>query len=305
MSISSFITEISPSSDEISQVSTSWNKIRETLKSKLPFIYSSILTWSYIRGTKISPIDDLDIFLKINASNTWIEWKDNNECKIYIYDWYYNTHSLKNYTVFENWKYYISPNKILNEMKKKIEETYTTTSEIKRNWECVTTYLSSYDLTIDTVPYIWVSWQEFLLIPTSWNNLYWKKTNPKIDKEKIDELNNVNHFFTKIKWVIKIMKYWNLNINTWVKFRSYVLECLVYEALKDNKNYNLSYIDLLKIVIAHIYENKYFLVMDIPWYDYLNYSLTDQQFERIKTLLSTLWDKLNESEDAFITYIKS
>ena len=306
--IKSFIQDISPDQDEREQIATSGKTIRETIEWKLDIISSSKLTGSYIRHTKISPIDDLDIIFCIKAGDTYIEWIDlkQKKWKIYIKDGSYDSHPLKDYAVYSNGKYYISPNKILNKIKSCIAETYSTTSDIKRNWECVTAYLSSYDLTIDCMPYIRVSDKNYILIPTSGNDLYWKKSNPDLDKEKIDELNNPEHFNWKLKGVIKVMKYWNKYKNTWVKFRSYVLECIIYYALKSQSwLYTASYVDILKQVINYFYNKQYHNIPDIPGYDYIYYDLSNEQWEKIKWLLETLWSKLNESEEDFISYLKS
>ncbi len=306
--IKSFIQDISPDQDERDQIATSGKTIRETIQWKLDIISSSKLTGSYIRYTKISPIDDLDIIFHIKAGNTYIKWYDfkQKEWKIYIKDDSYDTHPLKDYAVYSNGGYCISPNKILNKIKSCIAETYSTTPDIKRKWECVTAYLSSYDLTIDCMPYTWISDEDYIVIPTSGNDLYWKKSNPDLDKEKIDELNNHEHFDWKLKGVIKVMKYWNKHKNTWVKFRSYVLESIIYYALKDNPFlYTESYIDILKQVIKHLYNKTSHKVLDIPGYDYIDYELTNEQWERIQWLLETLWSKLNESEEDFISYLKS
>ena len=304
--IKSFIQNISPNQDEIEQISTSGKAIRDAIEWELDIVHSSKLTGSYIRHTKISPIDDLDIIFKINAGNTSIEShnSEEKEWKIYINEWYYDTHPLKEYTTYYNYKYYISPNKILNQIKSCIAEKYSTTPDIKRNWECITTYLSTYDLTIDCMPYIWVSNKSFILIPTSWNNLYWKKSNPDLDKEKIDELNDYEHFDWKLKGVIKVMKYWNEHKNTWFKFRSYVLECIVYYALNSQVwLYTGTYPEILKQVIKYFYNKKYYNILDIPGYDYISYKLTDEQWEKIKWLLYDLNNKLDTSEDAFISYL--
>lgn len=303
-----FINEISPSSDEISQISTSWNTIRDAIQWKLDFISSSKLTGSYIRKTKISPIDDLDIIFHLKAWNTLIEWKntEKKECKIYIKPENYENHPLKNYISVESNKYYISPNKILNKIKTSIKDRYPQTEDIAKRWECITTYFSSYDITIDCMPYAWVSNENYILIPTSWNNLFWKKSNPDLDKEKIDGLNNKINFNWKLKWVIKIMKYWNNHKNTWVSFRSYVLECIIYHSLKwKTQLYNSSYVDILKEVINNLYNKKYHNILDVPTYDYIYYNLDDSQWTKIKWLLEILLNKLTISEDDFISYLKS
>lgn len=304
--IKSFIQDISPSQIEIEQISTSGKAIREAIEWKLDIVCSSKLTGSYIRHTKISPIDDLDVIFKINAANTSIEPYniEEKEFKIYIKVWYYDTHPLKDYTTYNNYKYYISPNKILNQIKSCIAEKYSTTPDIKRNWECVTAYLSSYDLTIDCMPYVWVFGKNYILIPTSWNNLYWKKSNPDLDKQKIDELNDDEHFNWKLKGVIKVMKYWNKYKNTWVKFRSYILECIIYHALKwQSWLYNELYTNILKHVIKNIYNKTYHNILDMPGYDYIYYNLSDEQWKKIQWCLEDMQDSLS-SEDDFISYLK-
>ena len=308
VTIKSFVQDISPDQDEIDQISTSGKSIRDTIGWKLDIISSSKLTWSYIRHTKVSPINDLDIIFHIKAKDTYIERCDSDQkkCKIYIKEWDIDTHPLKDYTTYDNYRYYISPNKILNKIKSCVAEKYSTTPNIKRNWECVTAYLSSYKLTIDCMPYTWVLDEDYILIPTSWNDLYWKKSNPDLDKKRIDELNDEYHFDWKLKKVIKVMKYWNNYKNTWVKFRSYVLECITYYALKNQSwLYEWSYTDILKQVISYLYNKQYHNILDIPWYDYIYYDLTDDQWEKIQSLLSDLYSKLNTSEESFIWYLTS
>lgn len=293
---------------EISQISTSWNAIRATIEGKLDFVCDSFLTGSYIRRTKISPIDDLDIFFKVDAGWTNYQWTSSskNECKIYITTAYPALHKLYAYSTLENGIYWVSPTKIMNEIKRKIAEKYSTTPDISRNGEAVTVYLSSYGLTIDCVPSIEVNREEFIFIPTSGNNLRWKKTNPKIDKSRIDSLDDVAHFNGKLKWIIKLMKYWNKRKNTWMKFRSYALECRIYQILKTKTNFADGYADILREVIKGIYnDTSYNFVSDIPGYAYIQHSYTEDQWSRIKGLLETMWQKLNVSEDDFITYLKS
>lgn len=304
-----FINEISPSYNEISQIKISWGVIRDTIQWKLDFIDTSNLTGSYNRGTKISPIDDLDIIFHLKwMPDTYLEWQnsENTEWKIYIKNEKYENHPLKDYTSIENNKYYISPNRILNKIKATIKDRYPQTEDITKKWECITTYFSSYNLTIDCMPYTWVLNEDYILIPTSWNDLFWKKSNPNMDKEKIDELNNENNFNWKLKWVIKIMKYWNNHKNSWVTFRSYVLECIIYHSLKwQIQLYNSSYTNILKKVIEDLYSKTYHNILDIPGYDYIYYDLNDEQWNKIKWLLGTLWNKLIKSEDEFISYLKS
>ena len=301
MSFESFVTNISPWNS--SAISVSWNEIRNTITSKSNIISASFLTGSYIRYTKIDPIDDLDIFFNVNFSDTCIE-KTNDWVKIYITSDYYE-HQLKDFVVYENSRYYVSPVKLINHIWKLVKETYTTTNEQSRNWECYTVYLSSKWLTIDCVPYTWVNKEDYKLIPKWWNNLYWKKTNPDIDKNKINELNS--SYDWKLKWVIKIMKFWNKNKNTSVKFKSYTLECLVYFAFIKKCSINMSYLDLLLKTVEYIYNNvhEHRHISDIPWYEYMYYYLDDSQKSRVKSKLKDFYDKLKVWEYTAISYLES
>lgn len=304
MSFESFITEISPKNT--SDISLSWNTIRETIQKKSSIISSSFLTWSYIRYTKINPIDDLDIFFKINFSNTEIKTID-NEILIVTKIWTYGNHQLKDFVIFDNIikRYVISPIKLINHIWKLVRDTYTTTDEQNRNWECYTVFLSSKWLTIDCVPYTGVSKDEYKLIPKWWNNLYWKKTNPDIDKNKVNELDDIYDW--KLKWVIKILKYWNKYKNTWVKFKSYLLECLIYYSFKEKCLSTMSYEEILKNTLAYIYDNidKHCNIYDIPRYEYMYYVLDDWQKKRIKDKLREFYGKLEDWEYTTVDYLKN
>jgi len=64
-------------------------------------------------------------------------------------------------------------------------------------------------------------------------------------------------------------------------------------------------VDILKQVINSFYNKQYHNILDIPGYDYIYYDLSNEQWQKIKWLLETLWSKLKESEEDFISYLKS
>lgn len=96
--IKSFIQDISPDQDEREQIAISGKTIRETIEWKLDIIRSSKLTGSYIRHTKISPIDDLDIIFRIKAGNMFPRYKILFYSKFYLERYniyhYYTLHNL-------------------------------------------------------------------------------------------------------------------------------------------------------------------------------------------------------------------
>ena len=307
MSIQSFINSITPSSDEIEQASTSWWNIRSTIESKLDIFWWSKLTWSYIRKTKITPIDDLDIVFNLKAWNTTIRQSSISwRYYVTIDSLYEGSHPLRNFTKYDysDGRYYVSPIMITNKMVEKIKETYSSTPYIKRNWECVTVNLSSYKLTIDCTPCIWVKNESYILIPAWWNNLYWKRTDPDKDIEVTNKLNSADYYDWKYKWVIKLMKYRNEYIAPY-EMRSYVLECAVYSAIWVNYLWliNDDYRTILKWVVFYLINNSNQTVIDIPWYEYLSFWFTDNQWSKYLEELNKFFKILCIDDDALLNYL--
>ncbi len=304
MNFSWFINYISPTQKEIEQLRISWWIIRNTIINNSEIISQSYLTWSYKRWTKISPIDDLDIIFNVNFGNTHIE-NYNSLTYIALNYWTYENHQLKNFSVWDNniEKYIVHPVKIINHIWNIISSRYTSTENKWRNWECYSVRLSSYNLSIDCLPYTWVKNEDYKLIPYWWNNLSWKKTNPRLDEEKLNILNN--EFNWKVKWVIKIIKYWNKEKNTTKKFKSYILESLIYRAVKKNCYSRYSYTEILKEVVQYIYWNveKHRNIKDICGYDFMHYSLDTYQINNLKNKLEILYSKNNIWEEALVDYL--
>lgn len=274
----------------------------------MSFITESFLTGSYKRSTKISPIDDLDIFFKLSAGSTFYEKLNDNDFVVYVKNsTARDSHVLKDYFTYSANKdrYELSPIKVLNAIKNKIQSSYSNTPDITRNGQCVTAYFSSYSLTIDSVPCMGIKEENFYLIPKWGIGLLWKKANPKIDEEKINLLNDADHYNWKLKSAIKVLKYWNKYRNSGISFKSYVLEALVYHGLNTDPNYSLSYVEVLKKVISYAYNNvdNYQNILDIPWYEHMYYSMDANQKERLKSSLTVLWNKLINWEDTFTSYL--
>lgn len=295
MKITTFIDEISPKNT--SQISISWNEIRETIYKNSDIISDSFLTGSYIRHTKIHPIDDLDIFFEINLL-PWLELEEceNNKFKIL---------SIVNNYPYESGsdnKKYLSPIKIINHIWNIVKTRYPNTREQWRNWECYTAFFSSYNLTIDCVPCVRLVSGDYL-IPYWWNNLYWKKTNPKIDEEKIDELNK--YYDKRLKGIIKIMKFWNKKYNN-SRFKSYHLECLIYYCFQEKGNISMSYIELIWKILEYIYSNikNYWNITDLPRFNYMYFYFADNQKKAILDLLSVFYGTLQYWEEYIVSYLK-
>ncbi|HDH4816050.1 TPA: nucleotidyltransferase, partial [Staphylococcus aureus] len=84
-------------------------------------------------------------------------------------------------------------------------------SDIKRNQEAATLKLATYKWNFDIVPCFFtkkdLNGNTHYLIPDG--NGYWKKTDPRIEKSIISELNQING--GKLLDIIRIIKYWNKN----------------------------------------------------------------------------------------------
>jgi hypothetical protein len=82
-------------------------------------------------------------------------------------------------------------------------------AEIQRNKEATVLNLTSYDWNFDIVPCFFtlpdVYRKTYYLIPDGKGN--WKKTDPRIDREKVSNINQKH--FGRILNLIKILKYWN------------------------------------------------------------------------------------------------
>lgn len=292
MKIKTFINDISPKNTN--QVSISWNKIRETIYKNSNIISNSFLTGSYIRHTKINPIDDLDIFFQINLS--WLSLEcENSKFKIlsnwnnYLYETEYN------------YKCYLSPIKIINHIWNIVKSRYSRTIEQSRNWECYTAFFASYNLTIDCVPSIQLKSGDYL-IPYWWNNLFWKKTNPRIDKVKIDKLDKV--YGWKLKDIIKILKYWNKKYNN-SRFKSYHLECLIYYWFQAKCNICMSYIEIIWKILEYIHFNiEYWNIRDLPSFNYMYFNVSDIQKSMILNSISNFYHTLQYWEEYVVSYLK-
>ena len=303
MNLKQFALEISPTQGEISRISISWDEIRETIQQKSKIINYSFLTWSYSRHTKIHPIDDLDIFFQVNFWNTCYD-EYNWQYIIYIKEDCIENHQLKDFIVDFDWKKCISPIKIINHIWGIVKNRYSTTNEQWRNWECYTAFFSSYNLTIDCVPYWQVNDGDFFLIPKWWRDIFWKRTNPRIDNEKINELNNF--YDGKLKDIIKVLKYWNKKYNE-PRFKSYHLECLIYYGFQEKCNINMSYIELIQEVLEYISDNlkEYQNIIDLPCFDYMYFNFSHNQKNMILESIEIFDDKLKYWEEYVVAYLKN
>ena len=160
----------------------------------IPLPKEIFLIGSYARGTKITPLDDVDIFYVMGIAVKRDEhWHTLIEC------------SLKFGEEFLDEDKNISSIKILELIKKEISKTYSQ-SNIRRNNEVVNVYLTSYEVGFDIVPAFKIKNYDYYLIPAGGNSSKWKRSNPKKDEEILNILNEKHNGL--LKNTIRIIKYW-------------------------------------------------------------------------------------------------
>lgn len=232
MSFNALLSEIRPNQQEIDQVSRSHTYIRDILRSKsqsglIPPIMNDFLTGSYKRGTKITPLDDVDIFIVFNGQGL-------QYCNSTI-------------TIIDgsNFSQYTSPDgavssiKILEAIKRAIPDIY---SSIKRDNQCLNIQLSTYGIGLDLVPAFTDDSGNYL-IPYGHGKPTWLLTNPQKDEDIINLVNSRPN--NLVKDIIRIVKYWNIKKNR-QRLKSYHIEAIAMTIFEHYPSI-LTYLDGLKI----------------------------------------------------------
>lgn len=215
------------------------------------YIEKNIYFGSFARKTKIKYLDDIDIMIALNAENgSYIEYLDKIEI---IVD--ENANMLRKLCFDDSNK--LNSRKVINkfiELLNKIPQYEY--AEIKRNHEAATLKLSSYKWNFDIVPCFFtkkdLNGDTHYLIPDGNGN--WKKTDPRIEKSIISDLNQING--GKLLDVIRIIKYWNKNSMA-PTMPSYLLEVIILNYYQDNKrikqHINLEIPNVLNFIQEEIY----------------------------------------------------
>lgn len=191
-----------------------------------PNLYNdkSIYFGSFARKTKIKELDDIDIMIALSSENgSYVEHLDKIE--IIVED---NANILRK-LCFDN-SNRLNSRKVINkfiELLNKIPQYEY--SDLKRNQEAATLKLSSYKWNFDIVPCFFtkkdLNGDTRYLIPDGNGN--WKKTDPRIEKNIISDLNQIND--GKLLDVVRIIKYWNRNSSAptaFILIRSYYIKLL-------------------------------------------------------------------------------
>ena len=188
-----------------------------------PIIYPDIHTGfgSFARRTKIRPLDDIDLMFGLDGDDCVYSESDG---KIIITA-REGTVRLKYYK--HDGTNFINSRKIINSFISSLNQIpQYDKADVKRNQEAATLKLKSYDWNFDIVPAFITTPDSFgktyYLIPDG--NGHWKKTDPRIDKQKVTDL-NVKLSGNMLN-VIRVIKYWQKR-PTMPSMSSYLLETML------------------------------------------------------------------------------
>ena len=187
---------------------------------------------SFSRKTKICIVDDIDLIIGLDGKNLIFEetqWdnitlKLRHECNdnvlIRLSDKVSNYYELNTYQ--------LNSSKVKNKLVSELNNIpQYEKAEIHARGEAVTLKLKSYTWNFDIVPAFFYTDKlnkSFFLIPNG--NGKWKKTNPKIEQNRITEA-NIKFNGTVIK-TVRLIKYWNKH-GKMPNITSYVLETMALD----------------------------------------------------------------------------
>lgn len=230
---SDFLSLISPSQSERSKASRSQTYIRQILSNKndsdpiFPRIERDFLIGSYVRHTKINPLDDIDVFEVMDGSGLCLLEKG----QIVLSDIEGSGGIPNPLLVYCDEDSLLNSVKVLNTFRSSLQATYSD-SEVGRDGQAVTVNLPSLGFTIDVVPAVHITplfqSPDRYFIPEGHGSRGWKATNPDMDRGRVEEANRIHANLAS--HIIKMMKYWNKRRNR-SRLRSYHVEVMCLSLL--------------------------------------------------------------------------
>ncbi len=227
--------ELTLSTWQITQGSKSHLYIRSLLGNKWTqdptfprLIDGDFLSGSYARGTKIFPLDDIDVMMVIDGAGLYAIRKGetiNAEVRG-------SSHGINPVMQHLNVNGLLSSRKVIELFCDALRQSHPN-SKVKPSGQAVNVQLAN-GLGIDVVPCFHIIprnlEREFYYIPIGGTSDYWLTTNPKIDAE-ITEGFDLTHD-GKFKGLVRLVKHWNKVFNAG-RLRSYHLETLTWWAFQD------------------------------------------------------------------------
>lgn len=221
------------------------------------YVEKNISFGSFSRRTKKRPLDDIDIMICLQADGcAYSEYSDRIEIKVP------NTATRFSEYINEETNV-LNSRKLINKFVNKLAGIpQYKNAEIKRNQEAATLNLSSYDWKFDIVPCFFTTEdankKTFYIIPDGNGN--WKKTDPRIDNERLSNLNKRHQ--GNLLNVIRALKYWNTR-PTMPTINSYLFENMILDYYSEKTTVASKFVDLELIdIFFAIHERVYYSVND-------------------------------------------
>ena len=226
--------EVALSAPQISQGAASHAHLASLLKGKeqsdttFPWILDSGLSGSYARGTKNYPLDDIDLLITIDGAGlVAYRYGQPVYAEVRGSRWGNPVERLVGPDGM------ISSKRLMDAFRAGIAASYPNSS-IRKDGQAVSVLLSN-GLGLDVVPAFHIVPRdgsvEHYYIPEGGDGHGWIFTNPEIDKNLCDALNDYHGGW--LKPVIRLVKFWNMTRNA-DRLKSYHLEVLVWHSLSSN-----------------------------------------------------------------------
>lgn len=215
----------------------------ESKKDDFPEIYKdkNIFFGSFARNTKIRELDDIDLMICLKGNGTTY-----NEHSIYTSNIELNVPD--SYATLKGLCHdnsnRLNSTKVINRFKKYIDSVpQYSNAETHKNMEALTLKLSSYEWNFDIVPCFLTSensqGKSYYIIPDGKG--YWKKTDPRIDRDNITTLNQ--NLDGNLLNVIRLVKYWNREKSIGID-SSYLLETMIINFYNQPQKTCGTYVDI-------------------------------------------------------------
>jgi len=220
-------SDVNISSSVISQGSRSHNYIRDILHAKnstdstFPrLVEGDFLSGSYIRGTKLKPLDDIDVMVVIDGSGLCVT-NGGVKQSVEVRGSGDDSNPILQHLGFNS---LLSSKVVMGLFKDALTQSHTS-SKVRDDEQAVNVWLDSYGIGIDVVPCFHLiptdGRRDYYFIPEGGQSEGWKTTNPKIDLEISTALHDKHE--KKMKHVIRLAKYWNL-VSNGSRLKSYHIE---------------------------------------------------------------------------------
>lgn len=193
---------------------------------------------SFARGTKIRPLDDIDIMIGISADGTtYSEYTDRIELLV-------NSEPSAQKQCCNSGTNELNSTKVINKFISELEKISDyKKSELHKNGAAVTLQLKSYEWNFDVVPCFFtkedIFKRTYYIIPDGKGN--WQKTDPRKDRDNVTRINQKQS--GRVLDTIRLSKYWNRR-PTMPSMSSYAFECLLLQYFDSKTDIVSEYIDL-------------------------------------------------------------